>query len=186
MRSTLIRGVAIGQNPLDAADLMLERLHGSFLGGLHRAEVIARTEMLDAWRASGTQSRLTVGTDVLDAVMWSAQKSGKTCPACLAMDGTRFPIDTEGPNDHQCGRCSFIPVTKTWEELGFPGLKEPTATYVTGREWFDKQSGRTQERIMGAERLRRLRSGELDWDAMAVTRRSEAWRDSIGVRPLVA
>lgn len=184
MRATLIRGIAVGDNPREAARLMLERLGGAFDGGRNRAEVIARTEMLDAWRSSSQSSRMA-NRNILSAVMWSATKSDRTCPACLALDGTTYPVDTLGPIDHQCGRCTFIPVTKTWKELGFTGIEEPPA-YQTGREWFAQQPENVQRQIMGAERLSRLQSGDLDWDQIAIVRHSDGWRDSIGIRPLAA
>ena len=184
MRATLIRGIAVGDNPREAARLMLQRLGGVFDGGRNRAEVIARTEMLDAYRAANTAS-LNANTSVVASVMWSATKSDRTCPACLALDGTTYPVGTPGPIDHQCGRCTFIPVTKTWKELGFTGIEEPPA-YQTGREWFAQQPEDVQRQIMGAERLSRLQSGDLDWDQIAVVRHSDGWRDSIGIRPLAA
>ena len=50
MKSEIIRGIAVGDNPRVAAARMLARVEGHFNGGLTRALVIARTEMLDAHR----------------------------------------------------------------------------------------------------------------------------------------
>ena len=68
MRAILIRGIAVGDNPREAARLMLQRLGGVFDGGRNRAEVIARTEMLDAYRAANTAS-LNANTAVVASVM---------------------------------------------------------------------------------------------------------------------
>lgn len=100
MRQALIRGIAVGDNPRQAAALMLQRVGGVFDGGRFRAENIARTEMLDASRAAAKAARLA-NSDVLRGWMWMATKSSRSCPACLAMDGQVFDLDTPGPEGHQ-------------------------------------------------------------------------------------
>lgn len=100
MKQTLIRGVLIGDNPRDAAKLMVERLKGNFLGGLARAETIARTEMMDALRYS-TGEQMKANADLVKGWRWSCDLSARTCPACLAMDGQVFPVSEEGPIGHQ-------------------------------------------------------------------------------------
>lgn len=100
MKQVLIRGVIVGDNPLDAAEIMLDRLGGAFNGGLARAETIARTEMLDAMRHAARES-WRANPDVVKAWRWTCTLSSRTCPACLAMDGQLFPISEEGPIGHQ-------------------------------------------------------------------------------------
>lgn len=183
MKAVLIRGVAVGDNPRQAARHMLNRLHGSFNGGLARAERIARTEMLDAHRAASHAARQT-NTDILAEWMWVCSRSARTCPACLAMDGRRFPLDQPGPHDHVCGRCTAAPVTKTWAELGFTDIPEPDDQPPSARDWFDTQPETVQAQIMGRERLTRLKAGRLAWDDIPVLTQNPAWRPSWGVRPL--
>lgn len=78
MKSTLIRGVALGENPNRAASRMIARVRGDFEGGLARAKVIARTEMLDAHReASRAQDK--ANADVLTGWQWVAQLDKRTC-----------------------------------------------------------------------------------------------------------
>lgn len=182
MKQTLIRGVLIGDNPRDAAELMLERLNGSFLGGLHRAETIARTEMLDAMRYAASES-WKANRDLLKAWRWSCDLSSRTCPACLAMDGQTFPIEQPGPIGHQNCRCRAVPVTLSWAELGIEA-PEPKFRDKTGREWFEEQSERTQRRIMGDARYEAWKAGLITWDDIPQIRHSDGWRDSIGVAPL--
>ena len=182
MRHELVRGVAVGENPREVARRLMDQLEGQFVGGQRRAEVIARTEMLDAYREAAELSRAT-NADVLKGWMWVSQKSERTCPACLAMDGELFPADEPGPLGHVCCRCTAAPVTKPFRELGID-VDEPPSDRQSGREWFDTLSPRAQERIMGRERLRRLQDGELSWDD--IPRRSENpdWRASYGTAPL--
>lgn len=184
MKQALIRGVAVGDNPKAAARLMLKRLQGGFLGGATRAQTIARTEMLDAYRASALQSRLA-NADTLQGWRWIADKSSRTCPACLAMDGSVHPLDEAGPLGHPNCRCSAAPVSKTWRDLGID-LDEPADVYQSGRDWFAQQSPTTQAEIMGRDRLAALNAGRLTWDRIPQTRSADGWRDSIVVRPLAA
>ena len=184
MRQTLIRGIAVGDNPRTAARIMLQRLGGAFDGGRVRAENIARTEMLDAGRAAAHVARLA-NADVLRGWMWMATKSPRTCPACLAMDGQVFDLDTPGPEGHPSCRCTAAPLSRSWRDLGFD-IDEPADVYQTGRDWFDEQPEKVQVSIMGPERLRRLRDGSLSWDDIPLKKSNPGWRDSIGIRPLNA
>ena len=184
MRQTLIRGIAVGDNPRQAAALMLQRVGGGFDGGRFRAENIARTEMLDSLRWAGSESRRQ-NANILQGWMWSSAKSSRSCPACLAMDGQVFDLDTPGPEGHPSCRCTAIPVPKSWRELGFD-VDEPVGIYQAGRDWFDEQPEKVQVAIMGPERLRRLRDGSLAWDDIPLKKSNPGWRDSIGIRPLSA
>lgn len=182
MKQLLIRGVIVGDNPKTVAAQMLRRLGGAFDGGRWRAENIARTEMLDAYRRSALESR-QANADVLKGWMWSSDKSARTCPACLGMDGQTFPTGTPGPNGHQSCRCTAIPVTRTWAELGIDA-PEPVSVYQTGRDWFDQQPKDVQVEILGPARYREWAAGRLTWDQMIRTRQTDGWRDSVAVAPL--
>ena len=184
MKQTLIRGVLIGDNPRAAARLMVKRLKGNFLGGLARAETIARTEMMDALRYS-TGEQMKANADLVKGWRWSCDLSERTCPACLAMDGQVFPPTEPGPNGHQNCRCRALPVTVTWKELGIDA-PEPKYRDKTGREWFETRSEKTQRRIMGDDRYEAWRDGKISWDDIPEVRHSDGWRDSIGVAPLPA
>ena len=184
MRQALIRGIAVGDNPRQAAALMLQRVGGAFDGGRFRAENIARTELLDSLRWAGSESRRQ-NANILQGWMWSSAKSSRSCPACLAMDGQVFDLDTPGPEGHPSCRCTAIPVAKSWRELGFD-VDEPVGIYQAGRDWFDEQPEKVQAATMGPERLRRLRDGSLSWDDIPLKKSNPGWRDSIGIRPLNA
>lgn len=184
MKQVLIRGIAVGGNPKTAARLMLDRLGGAFDGGRARAVNIARTEMLDAHREASRQAR-AANPGVVAGWTWMATLDRRTCPACLAQHGTTYPADTFGPEGHQQCRCCALPTVKTWRELGID-LDEPASRLPDAHAWFDQQPKAVQAEIMGAERLRRLNSGELAWGDLAVRRQTPGWRDSYVVRPLAA
>lgn len=182
LNQVLIRGVAIGENPREAARELLNRLGGNFDGGRMRAETIMRTEILDALRRAALASRLR-NKDVLNGWVWHCDLSERTCPACLAMNGTRFPLDQPGPEGHPNCRCVAVPQTKTWRELGFD-VDEPADVTRDARDWFDNLPQEARVKIMGRERLRRLDAGELRWEDIPRRVENPDWRPSYGVAPL--
>lgn len=182
MKAVLVRGVFVGENPQAAARQIMRRCEQAFNGGHARAANIARTELLDAHRAAARQSRLA-NSDVVKGWKWHATLSDRTCPSCLANHGSEHPNSEPGPHDHQQGRCTAIPLTKSWRELGF-NQPEPADDFPNGKAWFDRQSRETKLRIMGPERLRRLESGELSWDELSMRVENPHWRDSYQVAPL--
>lgn len=182
MKATLIRGVAVGENPRAAARQIMRRCEQTFNGGRARALNIARTELLDSHRAAALRSR-TANSDVVKGWRWHCTFSPRTCPSCLAQHGSLHKVDELGPLDHQQGRCTSIPVTKTWRELGID-QDEAADEFPDARAWFAQQSRETKLRIMGAERLRRLESGQIVWDDLSQLRHTNGWRDSFNVAPL--
>jgi hypothetical protein len=182
MRRELIRGIAEGTNPNDAARQMVRRVQGAFNGGLTRAMTIARTEMLDAYR---TTSRYVhnANADVVESWVWHCFFSNRTCLTCISMNGTVHPVEDPGPLDHPRGRCVRVPRTRTWRELGI-NLNEPPHTLPDARAWFARLPEDDQVAIMGAGRLDLLRSGRVTWDDLAQRRTNTGWRDSYGPTPV--
>lgn len=177
MNSTLVRGVALGDNPRRTAREMLRRVEGDFNGGLTRALTIARTETLDAHRAASLAAN-QANKDVLQAWEWLTTLDHRTCSSCLAMHGSRHEIDDPGPIDHQNGRCARIPVTKTWRELGFD-IDEPKSVMPDARAWFDDQPEKVQLGILGPRKLELLQTGKIQWADLSTRRVTPGWRDSM-------
>lgn len=177
MNAALIRGVALGNNPRQAAREMLRRTESGFNGGLTRALNVARTEMLDAHRAAAEELD-KANRDLLTGWRWSAALDKRTCPACLAMHGQTFGVDEPGPIDHQQGRCARIPTTRSWRDLGFD-IDEPPSVFPDAEAWFNDQTLAVQREIMGPARLELLQSGQVSWTDLASKRTTPAWRDSI-------
>lgn len=177
IRSALIRGTAIGENPREAAADMLDRIGSTFDLGRRRAETIARTEMVDANREAARLLR-EANADVVAGWAWCATLGPRTCQVCVAMHGTVYPHDAPGPLDHPSGRCTSIPVTKTWRELGID-IDEPHAPAMQpGPDWFDHQPEATQRSILGARRYEAWRRGDYPPDQWAVRKQNPGWRDS--------
>lgn len=179
VRRELVRGYAAGANPRATAARILARSEGQFNGGLTRALAIARTETLDASRAGALLGR-TQHADVLAGWSWHCELSERSCPACIAMDGQVFPNDAPGPNDHVNGRCTAVPITKSWADLGFD-IPEPAPIRTPGSEWFDSLDSAAQERILGPGRYAAWSRGDYpmsDWSQMKT---NDGWRPSLQV-----
>lgn len=183
VRRELIRGVAVGSNPRATARRMVARTEGQFNGGLTRALTIARTETLDAHRTAAAVSQAQ-HTDVLTGWVWLCHLGPRTCPACLARHGTLHTADEAGPHGHQCCRCSRMPKTQSWADLGFDGLDEPDDQLPDAKAWFDALPEADQLAIMGPERLRLLRAGDIAWADLATLKSSDGWRDAWHVTPV--
>lgn len=182
MKRELVRGVDIGANPREAARRMVRRVEGEFNGGLTRALVIARTEMIDAHRvaAAGGQAQ---HADVLDGWTWLAKLDDRSCPACLAMHGTTHPLDEPGPLGHQQCRCSRAPRTKSWRDLGFD-IDEPADQIPDAEDWFRSLPRAQQARIMGPARLALLDQSAISWADLARRRDNPDWRPSYVPTPV--
>ena len=182
MRRELIRGVDVGDNPRRAAARMLTNLEGAFNGGLTRALNIARTEILDAYRATSRQIH-QANSDLVTGWQWLATLDSRTCVACLSLHGTTYPVTEPGPDDHQQGRCARLPVLLTWAELGIT-TPEPDNTLPSSQQWFNSLPEAQQRRIMGERRLQLYLSGRVGWSDLATVRQSQRWRRSYVPTPL--
>lgn len=180
VRRELVRGVAAGSNPRATARRMVARAERGFNGGLSRALNIARTETLDAHRAGALLSRQQ-NADVLAGWSWHCELTERSCPACISMDGQVFPPGTSGPDGHQSCRCTGVPITKPWSELGFEGMQEPESVLVPARDRFEQMPAATQREILGKGRYDAWRRGDYPPDAWAVRRSNSGWRDSVQV-----
>lgn len=189
MKSALIRGVALGMSPsfpqgkdTDVARLIMERVGGAFDGGLARATLIARTEMLDAHRAAA-RAQDKASADVVTGWQWVASLGPRTCSSCWAMHGSVHEVDEPGPIDHQQGRCARVPLTKSWAEMGFD-IPEPPSAVPDGLATFRAMPKSDQLAVLGQTRLALLDSGRIQWSDLATRRRTDGWRDSMVPTPL--
>lgn len=185
MRSALIRGIAVGDNPRVAVADMLRRVEGVFNGGRARAENIARTEMIDSLRAAAQQKERQ-HLDVLKGWRWTAKLDSRVCPTCVERHGQKFALDEPGPLGHPSCRCARTPVTRTWAELGFPGLEEPVRDAPTGMEWFYAQPGSVQRSILGPKRYAAWKNGDYPSERWSVLKPNPQWRASYVAGPILS
>lgn len=177
IRAELARGMIVGDNPRETARRMMAATEGRFTGGLTRALTISRTEMLDAMRAAQYATD-QVNAGVLAGWTWGAHLDSKTCGACIAMHGTEWALTDPGPEGHQNCRCARIPRTKTWAELGFPGIEEPDLAFDDAGAWFDGLTEPEQVGILGKRGYEQWKAGNFPMDQWAVRRENENWRPS--------
>jgi len=182
MKRELVRGIAVGANPRRTAARIIKETEGTFNGGLTRALNISRTETLDAHRLA-TKASEKANVDILTEWEWHASLDRRTCPSCLAKHGRRYPLEDDGPLDHQQGRCARVSVTKSWKDLGF-NIEEPPSATPNAEAWFNSLTPATQAEIMGPTRLQLLQSGEISWGDLSSRRSTSGWRDSYGVTPI--
>jgi SPP1 gp7 family putative phage head morphogenesis protein len=177
VRRELIRGVASGSNPRATAARMVARARSGFNGGLTRALTIARTEMLDAHRAAAALGQ-GQHADVLKGWTWGASMSGRTCPACLAMNGSEWALSDPGPEGHQNCRCTRIPLVKSYADLGITGVEEPASLLPDAEKYFSGLSKGDQVGILGQRGYDAWAAGEFPMSSWATKRSTPGWRDS--------
>lgn len=177
IQSELARGMIVGDNPREAARRMLAATEGRFTGGLARALTISRTEMLDAMRTAQQVTDQT-NTATLAGWTWGAHLDSRTCGACVGMHGTEWASVDPGPQGHQNCRCARIPRTKTWAELGFPGIPEPDLGTVDAGTWFDGLDEGTQQSILGKRGHDAWKAGKFPMTDWAERRETPGWRPS--------
>lgn len=155
IRRELVTGVALGHGPREIARAMTRQAAIPAT----RALVIARTEVIGAYRAA-THESLKANAALLDGWVWSANLGPRTCPVCIAMHGTEHPAD-EPMDSHPACRCAMLPLTKPWSALGFPGVRETRVDVEPGPVWFARQPVELQRAVLGPGKLDAYQSGAL-------------------------
>jgi hypothetical protein len=178
VRRELLRGISVGANPRTAARRMVRDVEDRFNGGLTRAMTISRTEMLDATRAAAMQVD-KANTDVVAGWTWVAHLDPDTCRSCVANHGSVHDIDEPGPLDHQNGRCSRVPKTKTWAELGFQGIEDPPDLLPDAEAWFTGLSADQQRAMLGDNGYQAWKAGDYPREKWTTKRETDGWRDSM-------
>ena len=170
----LLNGLALGWNPRVVARL-IRRQTGM---ALTRALRIARTEQLRAWRISSIQGYRDQGS-LIKGYRRHAQADDRTCIACLLLDGTFYELQ-ENFTDHIQGRCAILPVTRSWQELGFVGIPDTNPEWQAGRDWFLEQNEGVQQDIIGAPLYTAWQGRRISLDDMTTLHSSAIWGDAWG------
>jgi SPP1 gp7 family putative phage head morphogenesis protein len=178
----VIRGVLTGDGPRSAAARMVTQARAGFDLPMTRALVIARTEILDAHRTAAAVWDRSNG-HVVAGWQWLAALDRRTCPSCWAMHGTTHPPEDPGPQDHQQGRCTRVPLARPWSALGITA-PEPPSAMPDARTVFAGLPEADQVHVMGRARLDLLGSGEVGWADLTTLRTTTGWRDSHVPTPL--
>ena len=153
-RRALLTAVAAGWHPTTATKLLREALATS----AYRAQRIARTEILRAYRAGTLE--LYRQSNVVKRWRWVASLSRRTCGACLAMHGREFDVE-RAVYDHPNGRCVVVPITDaTTGELA-------RDTTPDAWQWFWEQPLEVRDAMLGPALHEALRRGFVSYDRLA-------------------
>lgn len=171
VEAELIAGLVSGRSPRQTA-----RAISSALGGQYkRALLITRTETLRAYR--GTQQEVyRANAHLLRGWRWHSALDGRTCAVCLALHNRLFAT-TEPMRAHPACRCSILPETKSWRDLGY-AVPEPIVNRETGSDWFARQPVATQQNTLGPEIYPFYASGEVALEDFISLSRSRTWGSS--------
>lgn len=166
----LVSGVAMGKNPKVIAREMRTALGGN----LTRALTIARTETLRAYREASRSAFSS--NDAVTGWVWTADLSNRTCSSCWAQHGSVHPMDEIMATHPRC-RCSMVPKTRSWRELGFGDTPE-AVQIEPGPAVFRKLPEADQRAILGDAKYRAYRAKEITLPDMVAKRESPVWGPS--------
>lgn len=178
----LNRGVAVGDNPRLVAEQIMRDVEGDINMSLARAVNISRTEMLDAMRTAQYTTDL-LNSKVLRGWVWNAHLDSKTCASCIAMHGREFPVEEPGPLDHHSGRCARVPLTRSWEDLGFKGIPDTNPVLPDAMEWFTSLPEEEQRGVLGRRGYRAWKAGVYPPETWPVLKDNKNWRPAYFVNP---
>ena len=169
VKRALLTGIALGQNPRKVARAMRDA------GGLPlaRALTIARTETLGVYREAARRT-YAANADVLTGWQWHSALDKRTCPVCWSMHGTMHKADEELASHPSC-RCSMLPVTKTWQELGFEGVPETRVVLERGPDIFARMDEAFQRGVLGPGKFAAYKEGRLTLRDTVMKTRSTKW-----------
>lgn len=170
VKQELVNAVSLGWGARRTAQAIREASGET----LSRALRIARTETLRAYR-EGTRETYKANSEIVGQWEWRSARQVRTCAACWAMDGRRFPLDVP-MSEHPNGRCMQLPVIDR-EALGLPpGTSRRSSE--TGAQAFEKLSEADKRRILGPK-YEAYRRGEITLADVVGVRHSEDWGDTI-------
>jgi len=172
----LMLGIAEGEGISEIIRRVRGRRENQYKDGVmaiarRDAEAVVRTAVMGVSN-NVRQETYAANKDVIKAVQWIATLDKRTCPACGALDGQTFPVDSrKRPPLHWNCRCSTAPVCKSWKEMGIKAKEMPegeratmdgqVAESTTFEDWLGAQPLVVQKEILGKARAEVFRSGKL-------------------------
>lgn len=165
----MVKGIALGLNPRQVAGNWRQRIAGVSRA---KAETITRTEMMRSFRESSRKT-MEANSDIIKEWQWYCSLEARTCPVCWSMHGRKFPLKTKMATHPNC-RCTMLPVTKSFEELGIPGVRVPTEDRrltTPGDVLFMELPAADKIKVLGPAGYRAYEAGALDLEDYV----GEAW-----------
>lgn len=166
----LVEGLALGMNPRKVAEVVRKELGDVLTDSLR----LARTVQVQAYRDS-THAAYLANSDIIKGWTRRSARLPNTCMGCLVEDGT-FHILDERLVDHWNGRCTQIPVTKTYREMGLD-VAEPkdVLEHPTGEAWFNSLSESQQRAQMGPMYFEAWQAGKFKFSDLSQDNDDAVW-----------
>jgi len=162
LTEALTRGTALGWNPRKTAKAMQDGM----AHGLGRMMTIARTEQMRVYRESSRMQYEESG--VVEGFVRLTAHDSRVCLGCLALEGEWFSTK-DSLYDHPNGRCAAAPIAS-----GAPPL-----VFERGEEWFGRQPGDMQRKMMGAETWQAWQRGEFAFADLGRQTPNATWGASV-------
>jgi hypothetical protein len=160
-REIILKGYIQGMNPREIARLVAK---GCGVG-LDWALNTARTASLWSYRVASHMNYLN-NSHVVRAWIWFAQLDDRICLSCVNQHGRTFPL-TEVLADHHRGRCTPLPVTATYAELGIMGVDDIPLNIQRGEDWFNGLSQAAQRSMMGPAMFKAWQDGAFQFGQLS-------------------
>lgn len=161
LREALLRGYIRGMNPRRIARLMAEAKGV----GLDWALNAARTACLWSYRTASNLNYLR-NSHVVKGWLWYAQLDDRVCLSCVNQHGSEHPL-SEILADHHRGRCTPLPITRTYAELGIDGDEPKRLSVKRGEDWFRGLPALRQRGMMGPAMYAAWRDQAFDFSQLS-------------------
>ena len=165
----LVNGVALGLGPRAIARRMSQ---DGMTDGLNHLLLVTRDQYNRAHRTAAMETYRESGV-VTGYVRRCARQVGRTCIACVALDGTFYTLESDF-EEHPQGRCTMIPAVR--------GVDMGAVT--SGKDWFKGLSEEEQKAVMGEARWEMYKAGDLKWHQMVRKRTDPVWGTSVTPMPV--
>lgn len=167
----LVNGLAAGRGPRQIARRMAV---DGLTDGLNHLLLVTRDQYNRAHRLAALEVYRRSGV-VTGYVRRCARQVGRTCVACIALDGQTYRLEAEF-EEHPQGRCTLIPLVRgvNYDSLG------------NGQSWFESLSAEEQVATMGRGRWELWQAGQIGFGEMVTRSRDAVWGPAVWVTPLRA
>jgi SPP1 gp7 family putative phage head morphogenesis protein len=144
----------------------------------NRAMLITRTEVIRAYRETAFENYRR--SEVVTGWIWIAEVNG--CPVCTAEHGSEHSTE-ESLDSHPGCRCTAMPKTKSWRELGYD-LPDTRPQITPGPERFAALPQADRLAILGRSRFEAYERGEVTLEEMVRPTHSPRWGEGKRVATL--
>jgi SPP1 gp7 family putative phage head morphogenesis protein len=147
VKQAMFNAVGKGDNPRT----VVREIQNALGSTRDHADTIARTWIIDAHRGAGLDYYRSQGTRI-GGWEWLCAKNLRTCPVCLAMDGTIHPLDEPFGSHPRC-RCTHIPLLDDeFEET----------PQLTGQQYYDALDYADRVKVVGPLKARLIADGKIE------------------------